>query len=173
MSFCIVASCTPCVGPAAAGVDQIRRDAASDTSSRCGHLVILMRRRSSVTSASGKLTWNERIAVLSGMGCSCGVWVEGDGVRFSAVAGYAMAFSRCSHRQDATLHRIPIAMNGPMVVLDDASRPFSDAAAIFPRGRSTQRILTPRESRKGRHPYRATRHLRWVCEVAVAYRGHT
>src|SRR5215467_14087839 len=75
MSFCIVASSTPCVGPTAARVDQIRREAASDTSSRSGHLVILMRRRSSVTSVSGKLTWNERIAVLSGMACSCGVWV--------------------------------------------------------------------------------------------------
>src|SRR5215831_12823860 len=79
MSFCIVASCTPCVGPNAAGVDQIRREAASDTSSGCGHLVILMRRRSSVTSASGKLTRNELIAVLSGMACSYGVWVERDG----------------------------------------------------------------------------------------------
>src|ERR1044071_5996027 len=67
MSFCIVESCTPCVGPTAAGVDQIRRDAASDTSSCSGHLVILMRRRSSVTSDSGKLTWNERMAVLSGI----------------------------------------------------------------------------------------------------------
>src|SRR5215469_1164004 len=78
MRFCIVASCTPCVGPTDAGVDQIRREAASDTSSCCGHLVILMRLRSSMTSASGKLTWNERIAVLSGMACSCGVWVGGD-----------------------------------------------------------------------------------------------
>src|SRR4030095_955367 len=76
MSFCIVASCTPCVGPTAAGVDQIRREAASDTSSCSGHLVILMRRRSSVTSASGKLTWNERIAVVSGTACSCGVWLK-------------------------------------------------------------------------------------------------
>src|SRR5262245_28076800 len=84
MSFCIVASCTPCVGPTAAGVDQIRREAASDTSSRSGHLVILMRRRSSVTSVSGKLTWNERIAVLSGMACSCGVWVAGDGAGAAA-----------------------------------------------------------------------------------------
>src|SRR6516225_2691227 len=96
MSFCIVASCTPCVGPTAAGVDQIRREAASDTSSCCGHLVILMRRRSSATSASGKLTWNERIAVLSGMACSCGVWVEGDwaGVaagEYTAIAGCGMA----------------------------------------------------------------------------------
>jgi hypothetical protein len=73
MSFRIVASCTPCVGRTAAGVDQIRREAASDTSSFSGHLVILMRRRSSVTSVSGKLTWNARIAVLSGMACSFGV----------------------------------------------------------------------------------------------------
>src|SRR5262249_27532071 len=79
MSFCIVASCTPCVGSTAAGVDQIRREAASDTSSCSGHLVMLMRRRSSVTSVSGKLTWNERIAELSGMACSWGVWVEGNG----------------------------------------------------------------------------------------------
>src|SRR5215469_7759135 len=89
MSLCIVASCTPCVGPTAVGVDQIRREAASDTSSCCGHLVILMRRRSSATSASGKLTWNERIAVLSGMACSCGIWVEGDwaGVAAGEYAG--------------------------------------------------------------------------------------
>src|SRR5215470_18054731 len=84
MSFCIVASCTPCVGPTDVGVDQIRREAASDTSSCCGHLVILMRRRSSVTSASGKLTRNERIAVLSGMACSYGVWVERDEVGVAA-----------------------------------------------------------------------------------------
>src|SRR5262245_1630940 len=46
----------------------VRREAASDTSSCSGHLVILMRRRSSVTSVSGNLTWKARIAVLSGMG---------------------------------------------------------------------------------------------------------
>src|SRR5258706_14621888 len=84
MSFCIVASCTPCVGPTATGVDQIRREAASDTSSCSGHLVILMRRRSSVTSDSGNLTGNERIAMLSGMACSCVVWVEGDGAGVAA-----------------------------------------------------------------------------------------
>jgi hypothetical protein len=84
MSLCIVASCTPCVGPTAAGVDQIRREAASDTSSCSGHLVILMRRRSSVRSVSGKFTWKERIAVLSGMACSYGVWVDGDGAGVAA-----------------------------------------------------------------------------------------
>src|SRR5262245_10618590 len=106
MSFCIVASCTPCVGPTAAGVDQIRREAASDTSSGCGHRVILMRRRSSVTSASGKLTWNDRIAVLSGMACSYGVWVErdrsgvpgGDGAGNSDATELAAVSFRPSHR---------------------------------------------------------------------------
>jgi hypothetical protein len=65
MNFCIVTSCAPCVGPTAPGVDQIRREAPSDTSSCSGHLVMLMRWRSSVTSVSGKLAWNERIAVFS------------------------------------------------------------------------------------------------------------
>src|SRR5262245_38191458 len=64
MSFRIVASCTPCVGPTADGVDQIRREAASDTSSCSGHLVMLMRRRSSTSSASDTVgTRNGRIAV--------------------------------------------------------------------------------------------------------------
>src|SRR5262249_18162051 len=108
MSFCIVASCTPCVGPTAAGVDQIRREAASDTSSCSGHLVILMRRRSSVTSDSGKFAWNERIAVLSGMACSCGVWVDGDGASVAPGehAGNATRFRRCigSSYVDVVLH---------------------------------------------------------------------
>ena len=41
------------VSPAAAGVDQIRREAASVTSSRSGHRVALMRRRSSSISFAG------------------------------------------------------------------------------------------------------------------------
>ena len=56
-----MASCTPCVGPAAAGVDQIRREAASDTSSRSGQRVAAMRRRSSAISSGGKLTVKGRI----------------------------------------------------------------------------------------------------------------
>src|SRR5262245_35828397 len=43
-----------------------------------------MRRRNSVTSVSGKLTRNERIAGLSAMAGSCGVGVEGDGVGVAA-----------------------------------------------------------------------------------------
>src|SRR5262249_28233942 len=74
------------------GVDQIRREAASDTSSCSGHLVILMRRRSSVTSVSGKLTWNERIAVLSGMACSWGAWVEGDGAGVARASVHKRCF---------------------------------------------------------------------------------
>ena len=61
MSFCIVASCTPCVGPAAAGVDQIRREAASDTNSRSGQRVAATRRRRSSISSGGKLTVKGRI----------------------------------------------------------------------------------------------------------------
>ena len=60
----IVASCTPCVSPAAAGVDQIRREAASVTSSRSGHRVALMRRRSSSISPC-RLTVNGRIELSS------------------------------------------------------------------------------------------------------------
>src|SRR5439155_4573509 len=52
---------------------------ASVTVSRSGHFVALMRLRSSVSSASGKFTWNGRIAFLSAAclpaGCVALVWV--------------------------------------------------------------------------------------------------
>ena len=54
----MVASGTPCES--------------SSTVSRSGHRVASMRRRSSVSSDSGKLIWNSRMAVLPSARLGCG-----------------------------------------------------------------------------------------------------
>src|SRR5687768_625460 len=94
MSFCIVASCTPCVGPVVAGVDQIPRDAASDTSSRSGQRDAAMRLRRSSRSSSRKLTVKGRIESSSVPASAVPIEVTGRTLTAAAAADTAKTLRR-------------------------------------------------------------------------------